>query len=285
MTYADPSWDLYVANFVKRLRVRHQHGGLLKESWFVSVELFRFPDPETAYEKLLEQLRDGTRNEAYRDDEGHIVEVECLGMNDLDRVQASMSRINETLNGDNSGVDVARVELDASSETGRRVRKRHELSLFVEHARQTNIQRMASVSGIEVPWECLCTHWDGWGKASGPEPRPYKLVVPTEFILKRFNSYWSDFIKTESEVDGWKPQGLYAELEEARYPSLEGMLSRHPRLFSNLVLQGLQPELMGHLVSAPSAVQGRVPAYFLQSLTSIDVSGQLITLEGTCCDL
>lgn len=274
MTYADPSWDLYVANFVMRLRVRSQHGGLLKESWFVFVELFRFPHPETAYEKLMEQLRDGTRNHAYRDDEGHIVEVECLGLNDLDRVQASMSRINETLNGDNPGVGLARVELDASSETGRRVRERHELSLFVEHVRQTKSKLMASVSGVEVPWECLCTQWDGWGRASGSETRPYKLVVPAEYLLKRFNSYWSEFIETESEVN-----------EEACYPSLEGMLSQHPRLFSNLVLQGLQTELMGYLVSEPNAVLGRVPAYFLQSLTSIDVSGQLITLEGTCCDL
>lgn len=140
----------------------------------------------------------------------------------------------------------------------------------------------ALVSNVEVPWSQVCTHWEGWNKGSSGL-QAYELVFSHGEVVARFERYWSEFIERESEPTGVPvPPGVYADLQAARYPSLQGMLSNFGDLFEALVMSGLQTEFVGFLVAQPSDVSARSPAYFLQNLEHIKVAADHVRLEGQC---
>jgi hypothetical protein len=136
---------------------------------------------------------------------------------------------------------------------------------------------IATICDESVPWEQICTHWEGWNKGT-ENFLPYHLVVPIELIVEKFGPYWNEFLEREAEEDGNEPIGIYAELRTAKYPSLEVMLADHPDLFESLVLGGLQTEFVGYLVKAPSVAVNA--SYFLQSMTSIKVRDMHIVING-----
>ena len=64
----------------------------------------------------------------------------------------------------------------------------------------------------ELPWQHICTHWEGWQKGSGVA-HVCRLSMPLAYVLEQFNTFWEGFIKRESEDEGTvPPDGYYAEL-------------------------------------------------------------------------
>jgi len=137
----------------------------------------------------------------------------------------------------------------------------------------------------EIPWQQVCTNWEGWGKA-GHRSSSCRVAVPLERVATKFEPYWREFLARESEDDGTEPPtGIYAQLEAAGYPSLENVLASHPLLFSELVMQSLQTEFAGYVLCSPSDLRGTDPSYFLHSLSSVAVIGTSAVIEGSCSAL
>lgn len=137
----------------------------------------------------------------------------------------------------------------------------------------------------EIPWQHVCTHWDGWRKGNG-DTLPCRLSMPFTYVLDRFNAFWEEFIERESEDDGTvPPDGIYAELKSVSYPSLETMLIAHPRLFATVIKEGLQTEFAGYVLHSPGDVEKGALRYFLERMTSVAVADEYVVLVGECATL
>lgn len=142
----------------------------------------------------------------------------------------------------------------------------------------------ATVREVKVPWRQVCTHWEGWGKVHG-ELLHCRLTAPVEYVLAEFSQYWNEFVEREGQDDGSEaPIGIYAELQASGYPPLDVMLKSHPSLFSAVVLETLQTEFTGNIISSPRLVAVGEPAYFLQSMSSLSVAEASVIIEGNCCE-
>lgn len=141
---------------------------------------------------------------------------------------------------------------------------------------------IAVVRGAEVPWQQVCTHWEGWGKVHG-DLIQCRLTMPIGHVVDVFSKYWSYFSEREAQDDE-VPEGLYAELREAGYPPLAAMVTEHASLFTALVQESLQTEFTGYVLSSPYEVSPAQPGFFLQSMTALDVVGPSLTVEGRCCE-
>lgn len=141
----------------------------------------------------------------------------------------------------------------------------------------------AVVLASDISWSQICTFWDGWNNTEG-EVLPCRLEMTHAYVLKKFSEYWGELIARESEDDGTEvPAGPYTQLRKAGYPGLQEMLVEHPSLLSSLILSSLQTEFAGFLLCAPHEVNKAHPAYFLQSLKSIEINSTTVVLTGGCC--
>ncbi|NKI72794.1 hypothetical protein GN109_25590 [Collimonas pratensis] len=141
----------------------------------------------------------------------------------------------------------------------------------------------AYVNGQKVSWNSVCTHWEGWNK-TGKNRAPFRLLLSAAYVWEKFNSYWCDFLEREMTDDGDTPTGVYLELKLSKYPSLQTMIQDKGDLLAKLVLEGMQPEFIGFLVRPPSAIEAIQVAFFLHSLSSIQVEDGIVILEGYCSE-
>jgi hypothetical protein len=140
----------------------------------------------------------------------------------------------------------------------------------------------AALGDQAIQWQSLCTHWTGWGKAYC-DLISCRLEMPLTYVVERFGRYWADFISRESEDDGTTPpDGAYANLAALGYPTIETMLASHFSLFSELVMDGMQPEFAGFLLREPSEVAEGGPCYFLQGINSLEFIDKSVILIGSC---
>lgn len=111
------------------------------------------------------------------------------------------------------------------------------------------------IPDTKIPWQHICTHWEGWQKING-DTLACRLSMPFTYVLDRFNAFWEEFIERESKDDGTlPPDGIYAELKSLGYPSLETMLNAHSVSFAAVIMEGLQPEFAGYVLRSPGEVE------------------------------
>ena len=131
MTCYREGWDLYAASLLMTATTRNYEDQILNESVYVMVELFKFEDPEKAYQSISGMIRDGNYSDRFRED-GNIIELKCLGLYDLDLLQTNLDEIKQHFEGDwHYGVDIASVNLDhIGSGLSGLIKKKEDLSLF-----------------------------------------------------------------------------------------------------------------------------------------------------------
>lgn len=131
MTYWEKSWDLYICRYVMEESVSEpleQGEKFLHKSFYLRLELFQSEDPEAAYEKAIAMIP--TLNDAHRDDHGNSATTKCLGINELDLLQANFTSLREEMNELGSFHLDSITERDLHNDPLKLIRKKEELALF-----------------------------------------------------------------------------------------------------------------------------------------------------------
>jgi hypothetical protein len=134
MTYYQKEWNLYVANFLMKETVNDEEGKILSESHYICVELFRYDNPEEAYKAIMAMVNDESLSYKYRH-EGNIVELKCVGLNDLDLLQTNIDKIKDDMGKAKTfySLDIATVNLEGlNKDVSHLIKKKDDLSLFDE---------------------------------------------------------------------------------------------------------------------------------------------------------
>jgi hypothetical protein len=133
MTNLRKDWDLYVAHFLMKEIKKDDNGNILNESYYINIELFRYDSPEKAYAEIVETAKNDS--DSYHDDEGNIIEVCCLGLNNLDKMLCSLEDINNDLKKEKQdyGVQIAIIRQEEfKADENSMLRKKEDMDLFKE---------------------------------------------------------------------------------------------------------------------------------------------------------
>ncbi len=113
MTNYREDWNLYVVNFLMKETIKDDHENFLSESYYISVELFRFKNPEEAYNLVQQMVENNGLSYVYRNEKGNTIELECIGLNDLDLLQTNPQQMKNDLEaGYEYGFDITTINLN-----------------------------------------------------------------------------------------------------------------------------------------------------------------------------
>lgn len=99
MTYFQEGWDLYIGRFLMHSKTtdRTDHGDfVINESHYLEIIMLRSNDPESAFQHATSLT--ASFDDAHRNDKGQVVDLKCLGINDLDLLQTNMKSLDKELN-------------------------------------------------------------------------------------------------------------------------------------------------------------------------------------------
>lgn len=131
MTYYREEWNVYVAQFLMKEAVKDSDGLLLREQHHLTVKLFRFENPEEAYERIIDMITENILSDSYRDEHGNVVQCLCLGLNQLDLLQTNSLDMKNDLD-KREMIDVTSVDLDFT-ELSSLITRKENLHLFDEN--------------------------------------------------------------------------------------------------------------------------------------------------------
>ncbi|MBO9699954.1 MAG: hypothetical protein J7604_07070 [Sporocytophaga sp.] len=131
MTYYHKDWNLYVANLLMKETIEDSNGSILNESFFILIELFQFENPEVAYLEIVRLIESNVYSDRYRD-KGNIVELKCIGLNELDLLQTNIDDIKSKLRDkDSNGITITGIGIDKFNRmTSPSIKRKEELKLF-----------------------------------------------------------------------------------------------------------------------------------------------------------
>lgn len=100
------------------------------ESYYISVQLFQFENPEKAYEKIIKIVQNESLSDRYREGD-YIIELSCIGLNELDLLQTNIEELNRDLKTLDYGIDITSLDLDTPKEKILKlVKSKEDLKLF-----------------------------------------------------------------------------------------------------------------------------------------------------------
>jgi len=131
MTYYHRDWNLYVASILMKETANDSSGNIVNESYFIMIELFQFENPEVAYSEINQLIESDVYSDRFRDGD-NIIELKCIGLNELDLLQSNIDDIkSKLLEKDSKGVTIAGIGIDKfNGLTSPSVKTKEELKLF-----------------------------------------------------------------------------------------------------------------------------------------------------------
>lgn len=131
MGYYQKEWNLYVARFLMKSVTKDNNENIVNKSYYIDLQLFQFDSPEGAYNEITAMIQNQSLSSSYRDDAGGIIELSCMGLNDLERLQTNIRLLKETLETKSYGVELAIINLDEIKKAvAGLVTKKENLKLF-----------------------------------------------------------------------------------------------------------------------------------------------------------
>lgn len=134
MTYYHKDYNLYVAHLLMKEVVKDPNEKVLNERYYISIEMFKFENPEVAYTEIMTMIKSGVYTYADREGE-NIIEIKCIRLDELDLIQYTMDGIKSQLSEkDSNGFTISSISLAGHDNIDLNTEKRKEdLKLFDQY--------------------------------------------------------------------------------------------------------------------------------------------------------
>ncbi|MDC8013740.1 hypothetical protein [Tahibacter soli] len=108
----------------------------------------------------------------------------------------------------------------------------------------------------------------------------FSVDISRSCVNEKFGDFYKKFIEKESEDEGFNEElsGVYLDLVNAGYPSLEKMFVEHSLLLADVIYRVLPGEFMGFIFGSSNSLYEK--KYMLQTLSGVYADHDWVRCKG-----